>query len=197
MMIQLNKPDWGRCMLCRFWLILACCLLVGQVYGDTMIEAGIFSGGDELIESPYNDGQTGSVKAGGMYSFAFGPMFKVISRWQLQTTIGLKTSADYGDEVDVYFVRYPFNAVLFYAGDSYRIGLGSTYHFSPKLKGSGTAENISQSFENASGTVVEINFRSTSRFLWGFRFTQIEYKNRQGSTVYNGDSIGLLIIAQM
>lgn len=166
--------------------------------GDTIIEAGVAYGGDEMIDTVYDDGQTGTIKAGAMFSFAFGPLFHLSERWSLQTTFGLKTAADYAkNEVSANFVRYPLNAIFFYSGESYRIGIGASYHLSPELKGSGPAAMINQKYDDATGGLFEINFRRTSRFLWGFRFTAIEYQAPQSTQRINGDSVTLLIVAQM
>ncbi|MDH5181559.1 MAG: hypothetical protein OEY07_18000 [Gammaproteobacteria bacterium] len=188
----------------RIWLWLPAIwfgLLIKTAHADMMIEAGVHFGGDEVIESPYSDGQTGSIKAGENYTFAFGPMFKLIGNWQLQTTIGMKTGADYAldglDEVEVSLVRFPLNALLFYEIGSFRFGYGTTWHVAPKLKGSGVASNVSQEFDDAVGEVVEIDFRQTERFLWAIRYTRIEYENSLNGQRYDGTSIGILIVAQM
>lgn len=178
-------------------LILLAVCFAKPAHSDMIFEAGIHHGGAELIQNTYSDGRLGSISAGEMFSFAFGPLFHMSPRWGLQTTIGAKTDADYATDADVKWVRYPFNAILFYSGDSYRIGLGATYHLSPSLKGSGVASNVSQEYKDAAGQIIEIDFRRTSRFLWGIRFTRVEYESAQGNNVIDGNSVGLLIITQM
>lgn len=194
-------------MVCRYtWVtpfkscLLSLCLLTAPVISraDTIIEAGIHFGGDEMLTTPYTDGRQGSMAAGEMLSFAFGPLFNMSESWKFQTTIGVKTDAEYATDVEVSWVRYPLNAILFYETKKTRFGIGATYHMSPSVKGSGVAENIQQEYDDALGYIVEFNYRRHAGFLWGIRLTFIDYERKDiSSEAIDGTSIGLLIIAHM
>jgi len=164
---------------------------------DTIIEAGIHLGGDELLTSQYEDGRQGTIKAGEMLSFAFGPLFNMSQSWKFQTTFGVKTDAEYATDIEVSWVRYPINATLFYATAKTRLGIGVTYHIDPTVKGSGAASNIRQEYDDAIGYIVEFNYRRHAGFLWGLRYTFIDYERKDSNQVAEGNSIGLLIIAHM
>ncbi|MDH5408175.1 MAG: hypothetical protein OEZ33_04895 [Gammaproteobacteria bacterium] len=181
-------------------LLFTLCLWLSPLisYADTIIEAGIHFGGDELLTTPYTDGRQGTMNAGEMLSFAFGPLFNMSESWKFQTTIGVKTDAEYATDVEVSWVRFPFNATFFYETEKTRFGIGMTYHLGPKVKGSGAASNIQQEYEDALGYIVEFNYRRHAGFLWGIRFTFIDYERKDlRLEPIDGNSIGLLIIAHM
>jgi len=179
-------------------LLLVLSLAYSQAaWSDMIIEAGFHLGGDELIQEPYSNGETGSIKAGNMFSFDFGPLKQFSEQFEGQLSLGIKSDVIYSGDVEVSWIRYPLNTLLFYRAEKYRLGLGVTYHFSPKLKGGDFASNISQSYKNAFGTLLEIDFNLKSGFMWGLRYTRIEYETTQGDRVVDGNSLGILIIAQL
>ena len=166
-------------------------------YSDMIIEAGFHLGGDELIQESYTNGETGSLKAGNMFSFDFGPLKQFSESFEAQLTLGIKSDVIYSGDVEVSWIRYPLNALFFYRAEKYRLGLGATYHLSPKVKGQDFASNVSQAYKNALGALLEIDFDIKPGFMWGLRYTRIDYETEEGDRVVDGNSLGILIIAQL
>lgn len=179
------------------WLIAVQLVNWQDACADTIIELGIHGGGDELINEPYTNGAQDSIKAGGMFSFAFGRLYQVNPSWETQLTFGVKSDAKYDQDIKVSWVRYPLNYLIFYRMSDVRVGLGATYHFSPKLKGSGLADNIGEKYKGAMGALLEIDFIHSYKFLLGMRLTLIDYQSKHDGHVVDGNSIGFLIIAQL
>jgi len=166
-------------------------------FADTIVEVGFHLGGDELIQEPYTNGETGSLKAGNMFSFYLGGLKQYTEQFEGQFSLGIKSDVIYSGDVEVSWVRYPLNAMLFYRAEKFRVGLGVTNHFSPKVKGNDFASNVTQSYKDALGAEFEVDFNLKPGFLWGIRFTKIEYETTAGDRIVNGDSVGVLLIAQL
>lgn len=164
-------------------------------YAQTLIEAGIHYGGDELVTTNFTNGQRISDRAGNLFSLAFGGTKAYSDTVVGQFSIGAKTDIVNNSNPEVTWVRFPLNTTLFYRQAKYRVGLGLTVHFSPKLKGTGVASNITTDFKDAIGGIFEVDFNIGKTFLWGLRYTRIDYQSKIGDRRMNGDSLGLLIIA--
>jgi len=168
-----------------------------RVLADTIIELGVHFGGDELINEQYGNGDKDTMKAGELFSFDFGRLYQLSPSWETQLTFGIKSDAIYEQDLQVSWVRYPLNGLIFYRMIDVRVGLGASYHFSPSLKGSGHAGNIGEKYADALGGLLEIDFVHSEKFLWGIRITAIEYESKKDGHVVDGSSIGFLIIAQL
>ena len=164
---------------------------------ETLLEAGIHHGGDELIIENYNNGGKDSSTAGDLFSLGIGGLKSYTKNIDGQFTIGIKSDIITSGELEVTWVRYPLNAMFFYRADTYRVGLGLTAHFAPKLKGTGAAENITENYKDALGGLFEIDFNINKTMLWGIRYTSIKYESDRRDRSIRGDSLGLLIIARI
>ena len=164
-------------------------------FSETLLEVGIHLGGDELITHNYTNGAKDSLKAGEIFSLSIGGTKSFTPKIEGQLSFGVKSDFVHSTEKEVDWVRYPLNSILFYRADKYRIGLGLTVHFSPKLKGTGVASNISESFKDAIGGIVEVDRRLSKIYLWGLRYTNITYESNQGGRKVSGNSLGILLIA--
>lgn len=172
-------------------------LIPHRVVADSIIELGIHFGGDELINAQYENGDKDTMKAGELFSFDFGRLYQLSPSWETQLTFGIKSDAIYDQDVEVSWIRYPLNGLMFYRMSAVRVGLGASYHFSPQLKGSGHARNIGEKYNDALGALFEVDFVYSEKFLWGIRLTAIEYESKKDGHVVDGSSIGFLIIAQL
>lgn len=176
-------------------LLVALLLCERATFAGTVFEAGIHLGGDELITEPYSNGEKGSIEAGGVFSLALGGTKDFTSNIQGQFSIGIKSDDVYPGETKVTWVRYPLNVMMFYRSSAYRVGLGVTTHFAPKLKGADVASNISESYKDALGGIFEVDFNIDKSFYWGLRYTNINYESSLRDRTVNGNSVGILIIA--
>lgn len=164
-------------------------------FSETLLEAGIHMGGDELIIDNYSNGAKDSAKAGNLFSFAIGGMKSFAEKFEAQLSIGIKSDIITSGEPEITWIRYPLNAMVFYRAESYRIGLGLTDHLSPKIEGNGIASNISETYKDAIGALLEVDIQINTSFLWGLRYTNITYESRMRNRSVDGNSLGLLIIA--
>ena len=177
-------------------LLLITFLLYGPAaLAETLLEAGIHAGGDELIIDNYSNGAKDSSDAGNLFSFAIGGTKSFTNNIEGQLSIGIKSNIISTTEPEVIWIRHPLNAMFFYRTETYRVGLGLTTHLSPKLKGNGVASNISESYKDAIGGLFEVDFTIDKHFLWGIRYTNIKYESNLRDRSVNGNSLGLLIIA--
>ncbi len=177
--------------------IVGSCIYSANTLADSIIELGVHIGGDELIHGTFDNGKTDSIKAGGLFSFDFGRLYQFAPTWETQVTFGVKSDARYDNETKISWVRYPLNALLFYRMEDMRFGMGATYHLFPKLKGYGLAGNIVEKYNHALGGLMEVDFIRSKTFLWGIRLTLIQYESQVDQHKVDGNSIGLLIIAQL
>lgn len=171
--------------------------MVSGARADSIIELGIHFGGDELIYHQYENGDKDTMKAGQRFSFDVGRLYHLTPQWETQLTFGVKSDAKYDSNTEISWVRYPLNGLLFHRMSAMRVGIGATYHFSPKLKGSGYAATNQESYEDALGALLELDVIQSRKFLWGVRITLIEYKSKKDGHIVDGSSLGFLIIAQL
>ncbi|MDH5444261.1 MAG: hypothetical protein OEY52_01820 [Gammaproteobacteria bacterium] len=178
-------------------LISGLLLLMPHALADSIVELGIHFGGDEVVQEPYTNGQIDSIKAGELFSFDVGRLLSHSPNWESQITFGIKSDAKYDRDVEISWVRYPLNGIIFYRMQYMRVGVGATIHFSPKLQGGGHAGNVSEEYKNAPGGLLELDVIYNEKFLWGVRLTFIEYESTKTGRVIDGSSIGFLIIGQL
>ena len=176
-------------------LILALLVYVPTSFAETIVEVGVHFGGDELIVDNYSNGGKDSSKAGNLFSFAMGGTKSFSKNIDGQLSIGIRSDIVNSSNPEVTWIRYPLNAILFYRKENYRIGLGLTTHLSPKLEGNGVASNISETYKDALGGLVEVNFNLNKTFLWGLRYTNIKNESDRRDRSVSGSSLGVLFIA--
>ena len=164
-------------------------------FAETLIEAGVHLGGNELIIENYSNGANDSAKGGGLFSFAMGGTKSFTKNIDGQLSIGIRSDIINSGDPEVTWVRYPLNAMLFYRKETYRIGLGLTAHLSPKVEGNGVANNISENYKDAIGGLLEVDFSINKTFLWGLRYTNIKYESDRRDRSVSGNSFGILLIA--
>jgi hypothetical protein len=163
-------------------------------YAKALLELGIHTGGDEITLVDGSNNVIESTKAGKLYSFALGGTIDYTETIEAQFSFGIKSDADYTSDDEASWVRYPLNAMLFYHGGNFRLGLGATAHFAPKFKVSGTTKNASDSYKDAIGALFEIDYRLNEQFYLGLRYTDIDYVRENDGQSFNGSSVGLLLI---
>lgn len=179
------------------FLLIVTILCSQTAVAEVIVELGVNFGGTELITEPDTNGNRDTFRAGERLSFAIGGTKHYTPEIEGQFSLGVKSDVVESMDKEVSWVRYPVNGLLFYRAEKFRLGLGLTYHFSPNISGSGTAGNISQRYEDALGTLLELDFNLTQGFMWGLRYTYIEYEPADGGAAVDGESIGVLLIVQL
>ena len=169
-------------------------VFVPSSYAEVILELGIHTGEKEITLVDSSNAVVESTKAGRRYSFALGGTVDATDNLEAQFTFGIKSDARYSEDSKASWVRYPFNAILFYHKEEFRLGLGATVHLFPKYEVSGETVNASNSYEDAIGALLEFDYRINELFLVGLRYTNIDYVREVDGKSFDGSSIGLLII---
>ncbi|MGD8926989.1 MAG: hypothetical protein PVG20_09050 [Thioalkalispiraceae bacterium] len=169
-------------------------VFIPSSYAEALLELGIHSGGDEITLVDGSNTVIESTKAGSLYSFSLGGTLDYTDTIAAQLSFGIKSDSNFTKDNEASWVRYPFNAMLFYHRDNFRLGLGATVHFSPKYKVSGETKNASSSYKDALGALFEIDYRLNQQFHLGLRYTDIKYVRETDSASFDGSSVGLLLI---
>ena len=167
----------------------------GSVFAaDLVLEAGLHSGGDTLATVQFVDGDTQSIKAGGLISLAIGANFEINEDFESQVTFGYKFDSVDAANGDVEFSRFPINAILLYKSGEWRLGGGLTYHLDPSLDVSGAASGYASNtdYDDALGFLLDARYFFGQRAYIGGRLTFIDYESQAGTT-FDGNSVGVVI----
>lgn len=162
---------------------------------------GITFGGDELIEveveNDYFGDEDEDVRAGESAAIALGAAYQFYnSPLQLQATIGYHNDSILADNGDTDFTRKPLELLAFYAVDRHRIGVGVTHHLDPEFDVDiDFLARDRVNFDDATGFVLQYDFRVASFLALGARLVSIEYQpeNRFRGPAVDGDHFGLMM----
>ncbi|MDH5649482.1 MAG: hypothetical protein OEY67_07470 [Gammaproteobacteria bacterium] len=169
-----------------------------EVKAHGVLFAGLEFGGDLIATGIFDNGDVETLDAGEGIYFGGGGAFPVSADGsiEVQLTLGLKMGLIPASNGGIDFTRFPVEALLFYRGDKFRVGVGPTIHLSPTLTIDSTFVDTEVDFDSAAGIVLEADFFITDDVYFGARFTEIEYETSVGSIVYDGSSFGLNVGAR-
>lgn len=162
---------------------------------------GITFGGDQLIEVEVENDFYGDdnedVRAGESAAIALGAAYQFYnSPLQLQATVGYHNDSILADNGDTDFTRKPLELLAFYAIDRHRIGVGVTHHLDPEFDVDiDFLARDRVDFDDATGFVLQYDFRVASFLAFGARLVSIEYEpeNRFRGPAVEGDHFGLMM----
>lgn len=132
-------------------------------------EAGLAYGGDTIGSIIFITGDEQDIKAGDGLSFGGGVVQRINDRFGIKYTASYKVSFSAASNADVVKTVLPIDVVPYYRIGDHKIGVGLSYHVSPKVDWDWLAPEMS--FDDAAGITVEYAFR---RF--GFSYTDIDYE---------------------
>lgn len=146
---------------------------------------GYASGGDDLAEIIFTNGESQSLTAGSGFAIYAG-LFNVFDNQPLalQATIGYLVDDTAASDTNARMSRYPLDVILFYRNGRHRFGGGVTYHMSPTLDLDNLGGKID--FDNATGYLLEYGYS-----MFSVRYTDIDYSVSGFSGSVDGSSIGL------
>lgn len=162
-------------------------------------------GGGDSISTP-----VGSLSAGGGVTLAAGMYMDFDQHLSFLVTYGYKAnsidSEDFYLEDDVSFSRWPLDALVMFNLQGFRIGGGTTLHYSPK-----------ENFDVVPYTPYTVEYKTAQGYIFqwdkvwhahnynpasfvhdvsiGFRVTFIDYESKDGLDKFNGNSLGLSMSA--
>jgi len=160
---------------------------------------GLDSGGENLEAVKISNGET--VHANVNSGVFFGDGFVVgMGNFEAQLTIGVKTNKGGGD-ADFYWLAVPVDLMLFYQVSNFRVGLGLTKHYLPRLESrSNIFTRSGTQYDNSDGDIAQIGWEPTGgNFSIDLRFTAIKFKEKNVSNApeLNGNVIGLYFVGKL
>ncbi|MEQ1664392.1 MAG: hypothetical protein ABL927_03355, partial [Bdellovibrionales bacterium] len=154
-------------------------------------------GGDRLIDVTYADGTHSKIDAGNGLLFGGGAIWdfyqKTDFNLQLQSNIAYKfQSVKEASNGNGSWDHIPFEVLGYYNHHTLpiRAGVGLTYQFGNKFKGSGFLEPYTTKFKNTTGSIIDVDYKY-EKYYFGLRATNIEYKSESTGKSVSGNSIGL------
>jgi hypothetical protein len=141
-----------------------------------VVVAGYDTGGDKVANVTFTNGKSDWIRANeGLYLGGGVSVLNEAKSLEFLATLSIKYQAVYADNGDVYWTRFPLDALLFYRTPSFRLGGGLTYAIKPMLKGTGDASSINATLDNALGAVLQADYL-IDRVALGLRVTLLDYK---------------------
>jgi hypothetical protein len=132
-----------------------------------IVEFSAGMGGDTLAELTFTDGDSQDINAGDGLTVAGGLIQKVADSFEIKYTLGYKFSTSAAENLDVWKSVFPLDVVPSYRSGSHRVGVGLTYHISPKLK----VDDDTLRFDNAPGVTVEYAYK-----FFSIAYTDVDYE---------------------
>jgi len=159
-----------------------------------LLGGGLTAGGDTLITVPFTDGSTDTIKAGGLVELYAGGEFRLAERLALQATVGYHVNdTRAASNGSVRFTRVPVDVLaLFDASDKIRLGAGAQFVSNVKLRGSGVASNVDQSYDSTVGAIVEGEYLFTPHIGLKLRYVAEKFTPSSGGAKVDGSHVGLL-----
>lgn len=160
-----------------------------------VVGLGFDFGGDVLLSGNYTDGSSWEVRANQGLIFN-GGMVMVTGSFETQATVGYKFGGPTAKNGSVTFDVMPIELMEFYRAGNVRMGLGISYHSSPKLKVDipGSSLNGEHKYDDVLGTVVQIGYAPAGGiYSVDFRYTAVKFKQKNISNAQdiNGNVAGV------
>ncbi len=168
-----------------------------------MIQMGYDFGGTTLAtieRDGYYDSDINKIRAGQGLSFEVGAVVDN-PNMELQFLVGYKFDQESASNGEVTWDMIPFTAVALFKSNRWKFGGGLTYHLNPELLGSFTGydadgkyfnDKADDTYENAIGGVVQVQYMVTDNFSMGLKGTFIEYQLKEDNSITaNGNAIGI------
>jgi hypothetical protein len=154
-----------------------------------VLVAGYDTGGDKVANVTFTNGKTDWIRANeGLYLGGGVSVLNEARSLEFLATLSIKYQGLYADNGDLYWTRFPLDALLFYRRPSFRLGGGLTYAMKPRLKGSGDASGINATPDNALGAVLQADYL-VDRVALGLRVTLLDYE--LGGSTLRSSGVGV------
>ena len=159
-----------------------------------LIGNGLTYGGDNLVTVPLSDSSQDVFKAGGLVYTYGGVEYRLTDKVALQTTLGYHLNyARASSDGKLRFTRMPVDMLALYSiSDKIRVGGGAQFVYSPELKGTGVASNVSQKYDSTLGAVVEGEYLFTPHIGVKLRYVAEKFKPNDGGASVDGSHAGVL-----
>ena len=173
-----------------------CFINISHAQGDWYAEVAGSFGGDTTaeveVETFGGDIEDASVKAGEGIGFAIGARLGMNETVDLVLSAGYKTGGVFAADGDsASFNRFPLNAMVNVNFTTMSLGVGFTQEVDGELdlKDVGLGKvNV----DNAFGKFIELNWKISSFFRLGGRYTFIDYELEDFSNEYDGNNLAVV-----
>jgi len=132
-------------------------------------EVGLGLGGDWLGTVFYSNGTDEDMNAGDGLSLGGGFVHRINSRFGVKYTATYNVWSATASNADILKSAFPIDIIPYYRTGDHKVGLGLSYHFSPKMDWDGFFPN--DEFDDAAGITLEYGFR-----WFTFSYTDIDYE---------------------
>lgn len=187
-----------------FMLVASASLITLSVATARAVELkGVFGvggdfGGDTLFSGTYTDGSTWSVSAN-QGLVVNGGVVMVTGSFETQATVGYKTGGPSAKNGSITYTVVPVELMEFYRTSNLRMGLGLSYHSSPKVEVgvTGSSLNGTYKFKDAMGYVAQIGWAPVKSFFSiDLRYTAVKFIPENfvginGKREFNGTVAGI------
>ncbi len=141
------------------------------------LSIGLTTGGDTLADLEFEDGDSESVKAGGLAYFGAGVNIPVKESFSVQLNAAYHFDTASASNADLTFSRLSLEAITFYHfNDKVRLGLGVFQPVSASLELDGDLGEDSVDFDADLGVLIELGVRSFGNSWWGLRYADVNYQ---------------------
>jgi hypothetical protein len=152
-------------------------------------------GGDRLVDVMWTDGESATLRAGQLITFAAGIGYRSNASWAIEATLGYKFDKVNGSNGTIEFTRVPVDIIVSWAPGHHRLGGGPTVHLAPTFNcGASGLCDTKVVFDPAFGGVVQYAYLLKSANTGvgldlGVRYSFIWYSGR-GIPTQNGSAFG-------
>lgn len=159
-----------------------------------VVGIGMDFGGDKLYTATYTDGTTVDVNANQGFAIHGGVVMVIDEVYETQATVGYKFGGPTAKNGSITWDTVPVELMQFLRASNVRMGLGFSYHNSPKLVIDIPGTSTTVNFNNALGTIAQIGWAPKDMpFSIDLRYTAIKYKqsNVANAQDISGNVVGL------
>jgi hypothetical protein len=156
---------------------------------------GLTGGGETLANVTYTNGDDQNIRSGGLVHYYGGVDVRATPQLSFQGTIGYHVDTSAGaSNGSVRFTRVPIEALAyFHVDENIRVGGGVRLVNNPELRGKGVASNVHDTYDNATGVIVEGEYLFTRWMGVKLRAVSESYKSKTTGQKANGDHAGVYV----
>jgi hypothetical protein len=156
---------------------------------------GLTGGGETLANVTYTNGDDQNIRSGGLVHYYAGVDVRATQFLSFQGTVGYHVDTSAGaSNGSVRFTRVPIEALAyFHVDDNIRVGGGVRLVNNPELRGKGVASNVRDTYDNATGVILEGEYLFTRWMGVKLRAVSESYKSKSTGQKANGDHAGVYV----
>jgi hypothetical protein len=157
-----------------------------------ILSFGLTGGGETLYKVRYTDGDTASIRSGGLVALVGGAEFRLGGGFALQTTVGYHVDDVNAKNGSLKFERYPLSVTGLYSlTNQFRLGVGVEHVANAKVRGSGVVGGASESFKSSTGLSLEGEYLFNPHWSVKLRAVQHKYESKRFLDEVDGNYYGV------